>query len=98
MSVFMPDFIRNLEEWIIWLLAEEFHQSATIDLIVQRTGYRQEDILIAIAALERAKAIAVYRNAQQAMIIERIRLVPPGMRTYDDLKKKQESSHPDKRL
>ena len=94
----MPDFIRNLEEWIIWLLAEEFHQSATIDLIVQRTGYRQEDILIAIAALERAKAIAVYRNAQQAMIIERIRLVPPGMRTYDDLKKKQESSHPDKRL
>jgi hypothetical protein len=98
MSVFMPEFIRNLEEWIIWLLAEEFHQSATIDLIVQRTGYRQEDILIAIAALERAKSIAVYRNAKQAMIIERIRLVPPGMRTYDDLKKKQESSHPDKRL
>jgi hypothetical protein len=88
MCVFMPEFIRNLEEWIIWLLAEEFHQSATIDLIVQRTGYRQEDILTAIAALERAKAIAVYRNAKQAMIIERIRLVPPGTRTYDDLKKR----------
>ena len=94
----MPEFIRNLEEWIIWLLAEEFHQSATIDLIVQRTGYRQEDVLSAIAALERVKAIAVYRNAQQAINIDRIRLVPSGMRTYEDLKKKQERSRPDKRL
>jgi hypothetical protein len=86
--MFMPDHIRNLEEWIIWLLADEFHQSATIDMIVQRTGYRPEDVLSAVSALERAKAIAVYRNAQQATIIDRIRLVPGGMRTYEELKER----------
>lgn len=86
--MFMPEYIRSLEEWIIWLLADEFHQSATIDMIVQRTGYRQEDVLAAVSALERAKAITVYRNAKLATIIDRIRLVPGGMRTYEELKKR----------
>ena len=86
--MFMPDHIRNLDEWIIWLLADEFHQSATIDLIEQRTGYRREDVLDSIASLERAKAIAVYRNARNAAIIDRIKLVPGGMRSYEELKKR----------
>jgi hypothetical protein len=86
--MFMPDHIRNLDEWLIWLLAEEFHQSATIDLIVQRTGYRREDVISSVAALERAKAIAVYRDARQAMNIDHIRLVPGGMRSYEELKKR----------
>ncbi len=84
----MPDHVRNLEEWVIWLLADEFHQSATSDMIVQRTGYPQEDVLAAVSALERAKAITVYRNAQQATIIDRIRIVSGGMRTYEELKKR----------
>lgn len=88
MCMFMPEYIRNLDEWIIWLLADEFHQSATIDLIEQRTGYRREDILDSIASLERAKAIAVYRNARNAAIIDRIKLVPGGMRSYEELKKR----------
>lgn len=86
--MFMPDFIRNLDEWIIWLLAEEFHQSATIPMIVQRTGYSEGDVVNAIGVLERMKAIKVVRSVSQATKVERIGLVPNGQRIHDELKRR----------
>jgi hypothetical protein len=87
----MPDFIHTLEEWIIWLLSEEFHGSATLAMITQRTGFGQKDVLDSIGSLERMKAIKVVRNPRNAMLIDSIGLVPPGRTMAGQLKNRAES-------
>lgn len=84
----MPDFIHTPEEWIVWLLGSEFHETATIDMLHQRTRYSREDILSFIGVLERMKAVRVNRNAKNAMIIDSIGLVPNGRRMFGDLKER----------
>ena len=85
-----PDFIHTPEEWIVWLLGSEFHETATIDMLVQRTRYTREDILSSIGVLERAKVIRVNRNAGNAMIIDSIALVPNGKRLFGELQQRSE--------
>ena len=80
-----PDFIHTPEEWIIWLLGSEFHDTATIDMLVQRTRYSREDILSFVGVLERMKAVRVNRNIKNAMIIDSIALVPKGRKMYGEL-------------
>lgn len=82
----MPDFIHTLDEWILWLLAEEFHGSATVGMITQRTGYLQGDVLDSIGSLERMKAIMVVRNPRNAILIDSIGLVPSGRTMAGQLK------------
>ena len=86
----MPDFIHTLDEWIIWLLSEEFHGSATIAMITQRTGYQERDILDSIGSLERMKAVKVVRNPRNAMVIDSIGLVPPGRTLAGQLQARME--------
>lgn len=81
----MPDFIQTPEEWIVWLLGSEFHDTATIDMLVQRTRYSNEDILSFIGILERMKAVRVNRTLKNAMIIDSIALVPNGRKMYGEL-------------
>lgn len=81
----MPDFIHTPEEWIVWLLGSEFHDTATIDMLVQRTRYSREDILSFVGRLERIKAIRVNRNARNATIIDLIALTPDGKKRYTEL-------------
>lgn len=90
----MPDFIHTLEEWIIWLLSEEFNGSATIAMITQRTGYGQHEVLDSIGSLERMKAITVVRNSRDATVISSIRLVPPGRAMAATLKTRAENRLP----
>ena len=85
-----PDFIHTPEEWIVWLLGLEFHETATIDMLAQRTRYTREDILSSIGVLERAKVIRVNRNAGNAMIIDSIALVPNGKRLFGELQQRSE--------
>ncbi|MDD1706492.1 MAG: hypothetical protein LUQ12_05570 [Methanoregulaceae archaeon] len=81
----MPDFIHMPEEWIIWLLGSEFHNTATIDMLAQRTHYGREDIISYVGVLERMKAVRVNRNTRNAMIIDSIALVPNGKTIYGEL-------------
>jgi hypothetical protein len=83
--MFMPDFIYNLDEWIVWLLADEFHGEATPEMIVQRTGYDEGQVFRSIGDLERMKAVSVTRNVRQATKIEKIGLVPEGRRIHAEL-------------
>lgn len=76
----MPDFIRTPEEWIIWLLAEEFHGTASIEMIVQRTRYGRDEVISFVGGLERMKAVRVNRNARDATVIDSVGLVPNGRR------------------
>ena len=84
----MPDFIHTPEEWIVWLIGSEFHESASVDMHVQRTRYRREDMLSFIGVLERMKAIRVNRNARDAVIIDSVALVPNGKRLYGELQQR----------
>jgi len=84
----MPDFIHTPEEWIVWLLGSEFHESASVDMLVQRTRYRREDMLSFIGVLERMKAIRVNRNARDAVIIDSVALVPNGKRLFGELQQR----------
>lgn len=84
----MPDFIRTLEEWIVWLLSEEFPGPATPVMIVQRTGYGEQDVLDSIAALERMKAVRVIRNPRNAILIDSVGLTPPGRDMAGSLKRR----------
>ncbi len=84
----MPDFIHTPEEWIVWLLGSEFHESASVDMLVQRTRYRREDMLSFIGVLERMKAIRVNRNARDAVIIDSVALVPNGKRLFEELQQR----------
>jgi hypothetical protein len=81
----MPDYIHTPEEWIVWLLGSEFHDTATIDMLMQRMRYSREDILSFVGGLERIKAIRVNRNARDAMIIDLIALTPDGKKRYTEL-------------
>ena len=82
----MPDFIHTLEEWIVWLLSEEFHGSATPVMIVQRTGYGEQEVLDSITALERMKGVRVVRNSRNAILIDSVGLTPPGRDMAGSLK------------
>lgn len=81
----MPDFIHTPEEWIVWLLGSEFRDTATVDMLVQRTRYSGEDILSSVGVLERMKAVRVNRNARNAMVVDSVALVPPGKKMFGEL-------------
>jgi len=80
----MPDFIHTPEEWIVWLLGSEFRDTATVDMLVQRTRYSREDILSSVGVLERMKAVRVNRNARNAMVVDSVALVPPGKKMFGE--------------
>ncbi len=82
----MPDFIHTLEEWIVWLLSEEFPGTATPAMIIQRTGYGEREVLESIGALERMKAVRVVRNRRNAILIDSVGLTPPGRDMAGSLK------------
>jgi len=82
----MPDHIHTLDEWIIWLLGAEFHQAATIEMMVQRTHYARDDIMESLALLEREKAVRINRNIRDAMRIDDVGLTIPGRKRFEELK------------
>ncbi|NYT08122.1 MAG: hypothetical protein GKC05_07715 [Methanomicrobiales archaeon] len=86
----MPDFIHDLEEWIVWLLSEEYHGSATPAMIIQRTGYGERDVLESIVSLERMKAVTVVRNPRNAILIDSVGLVARGRAMAGSLKIRKE--------
>jgi hypothetical protein len=89
----MPDFIHTPEEWIVWLLGSEFHNNATIDMLVQRTRHSREDTLTFIGNLERMKAVRVNRNVRNATIIDSVALVPNGVCMFEELRHRSGQSH-----
>lgn len=86
----MPDFIHDLEEWIVWLLSEEYQGSATPAMIIQRTGYGERDVLDSIVSLERMKAVTVVRNPRNAILIDSVGLVARGRAMVGSLKIRKE--------
>jgi hypothetical protein len=78
-----PDGIRNNEEWITWLLGEEFHEKAGADMLVQRTHLSPEQVEEAVRNLERIKAV---RAERQGGVLSRVFLLPYGRSLFNELK------------
>ena len=57
-----PNFIRNNEEWIIWLLAGEFSGSATPRALSDRTGLPLDNIHDNFLYMERVGLLSVERD------------------------------------
>lgn len=77
-----PDFVRNNEEWIIWLLGSEFHAKADFQALVQRTRLLEEQIDEAVRNLERVKAVRVERDAGA---VRSVIMLPGGDHLFSNL-------------
>jgi len=80
---FMPDHLHNLEEWILWLLKQEFSNRATPSQLAQRTGFDPSSVEAAILVLENSRDLAVWKRGT---VIEEVKLTPQGQRSYFQLK------------
>lgn len=78
-----PDFVRNNEEWIIWLLGREFHEKASFKALIQRTRLHEDQIEEAVRNLERIKAIRVEREAGAILSIS---LLPAANPLLEELR------------
>ena len=79
----MPDGIRTNEEWITWLLGEEFHEKAGADMLVQRTHLSTGQVEEAVRNLERVKAVRAERKGGE---LSRIYMLPYGRSLFNELK------------
>jgi len=57
-----PPFIRNNEEWIVWLLDEEFLGSATTDAVSSRTGLPLDTLHDNFLYMERIGLLSLERD------------------------------------
>ena len=79
----MPDGIRTNEEWIVWLLGEEFHDKAGADMLVQRTHLSMDQVEEAVRNLERIRAV---RAEREDGVLSRAFILPGGKTMLLELK------------
>jgi hypothetical protein len=75
----MPDNVHTNEEWIVWLLAEEFSQKATLEMLSQRMHLPSDQT-----------KDCVQRDAETKHIIQVVRLTPVGRSRYSEIKARLE--------
>mgnify|MGYP001766362308 FL=1 len=83
-----PHFIRNNEEWIIWLLEAEFSGSATPHALSSRTGISLDTIHDNFLYMERVGLLSIERDPDKRYPdeIARVNLTENSRRVYDELK------------
>ncbi len=81
-----PDFITTNEEWIVWLLGEEFHQNASAEALSERTHLPLDQAVECIGNLERAGAAVITRDAETKRTIKSVRLTSYGKSQFSKLK------------
>ncbi len=85
-----PAFVRNNEEWIVWLLAGEFGMTATPAELTARTTLPLDIIHDNFLYLERVGILSIERNPEKQYPeeIARVRLTGDGLKLYEDLKQR----------
>ncbi len=81
----MPDNVHTNEEWIIWLLSEEFSGKATPDMLSQRMHLPPEQTKECIRRLEQIKSVSVQRDAETKNIILMVSLTPAGRSQFVEI-------------
>jgi hypothetical protein len=87
-----PGFIRNNEEWIIWLLAGEFRNSATPGEITARIDIPLDILHDNLLYLERMGYIGLDRDPGKRYPeeIAAIRIAPDGQILAEELRQRLE--------
>lgn len=82
----MPHFIHSREEWVIWLLADEFNQQTTLEMLANRMKLAPEQVFNDIRMLKRRGAVTVSGSEHQMATQSEIGLTPIGKSFYTKIK------------
>ena len=85
-----PNFIRNNEEWIIWLLAREFFGSATPPALSDRTGLPLDNIHDNFLYMERVGLLSIERDPVQKYPdeIAKVSLTETSRKLFEEMKQR----------
>ncbi len=91
-SMFRPDFIQNDEDWIIWLLGDEFHEHASPEQLIERTRLSGDQVEEVLRNLERIKAVRIVRISGRFPPdnIATVGLQKTGFTMYEELKQRHD--------
>jgi hypothetical protein len=83
-----PNFIRNNEEWIVWLLEGEFSGSATPLALSSRTGLPLDNIHDNFLYMERVGLLSIERNLGKKYPeeIAKVSLTDTSRKLFEELK------------
>jgi len=86
----LPNFLRNNEEWIVWLLDGEFSGSATPLALSSRTGLPLDTIHDNFLYMERVGLLSIDRNPGKKYPeeIAKVGLTATGRILYEELKQR----------
>jgi|WetSurMetagenome_2_1015567.scaffolds.fasta_scaffold892920_2 hypothetical protein len=82
----MPHFVRSREEWVIWLLADEFSQNATIEMLSNRMGLTPEQVFHDVRMLKRRGAVTITGSEHQMAMQSEVGLTTIGKSFYTKIK------------
>jgi hypothetical protein len=85
-----PNFIRNNEEWIIWLLAGEFSGSATPRVLSERTALPLDNIHDNFLYMERVGLLSIERDPGKKYPeeIAKVSLTGISRNLYEEMKQR----------
>ncbi len=85
-----PGFLRNNEEWIIWLLAGEFGGSATPEALSRKTALPEDQLHDNFLYLERVRILSLTRDTARRYPheIALVTLTDEGKSLYEELKER----------
>jgi len=85
-----PNFIRNNEEWIIWLLAGEFFGSATPQVLSDRTGLPLDNIHDNFLYMERVGLLSIERDPVKKYPdeIAKVSLTETSHKLFEEMKQR----------
>jgi hypothetical protein len=82
----MPHFVRSREEWVIWLLADEFNQNATLEMLSNRMGLVPAEVFNDVRMLKRRGAVTMSGSEHQIVMQSEIGLTAIGKSFYTKIK------------
>lgn len=82
----MPHFVHSREEWVTWLLADEFGQNATVEMLSNRMGLPPEQVIHDVRLLKRRGAVTIAGNEPQMALQSEVGLTTIGKTIYTKIK------------
>jgi len=85
-----PNFLRNNEEWIVWLLAVEFSGSATPRDLSARTALPVDNIHDNFLYMERVGLLSIERDPKKKYPdeIAKVSLTDTSRNLYEEMKQR----------
>jgi hypothetical protein len=92
-----PGFLRNNEEWIIWLLAGEKGGSSTPEALAEQTTLPLDQLHDNLLYLERVKIVSLERDDRRRypQELSRVKITSEGQRIFEELKERPDLGEDD---